>query len=291
MMFDNTKPKHGTFIDVPVGGITSYSKAATVVVAASNSKDTSNADYVCDGTDDDVEIQAAIDSLPASGGRVLLLEGTYVLGSSLNILKSNVSLEGQGNGTVIKGAISNSYIIVGDGSTTLYNIKISNLRIDGTDQTSGHGIYFRGGSANKITNSVVYNCLIENCVSYGIYLYYSDNNIVTNNYCYSQNTGIRLDYSTNNIINGNNFKNNSVDGIGIYNNSNNNTIIGNYCENRIRLYYSDNNVISNNIIDSAGTGIYSECNNNLYIGNVLRNCTTPFNIQEPNGLMIGNVVY
>ncbi len=47
------------------------SKAATVIVAASNSKNTSDADFKCDGTDDDVQIQAAINALPDAGGRAV----------------------------------------------------------------------------------------------------------------------------------------------------------------------------------------------------------------------------
>ena len=43
--------------------------AATVVVAASDSLNKAAANYVCDGVDDDVEIQEAIDALPAGGGK------------------------------------------------------------------------------------------------------------------------------------------------------------------------------------------------------------------------------
>jgi hypothetical protein len=52
-------------------------REATVIVAASNSKSTTAADYVCDGLADEVQIESAIADLPSGGGRVLLLEGTY----------------------------------------------------------------------------------------------------------------------------------------------------------------------------------------------------------------------
>ena len=63
-----------------VGQLEPRSSAATLVVAASDStaKDKTNADYVCDGTDDHVQIQAALDALPAQGGSVLLLAGNYL---------------------------------------------------------------------------------------------------------------------------------------------------------------------------------------------------------------------
>ena len=39
--------------------------AATLVVAASDARDKSRADHVCDGVADDEKLQAAIDALPA----------------------------------------------------------------------------------------------------------------------------------------------------------------------------------------------------------------------------------
>lgn len=64
------------------------------VVAASDSLESSKvmADYVCDGVDDEVEIQAAIDTLPASGGKVVLLEGIFHVSSSVN-LRDNVHFD------------------------------------------------------------------------------------------------------------------------------------------------------------------------------------------------------
>ena len=45
------------------------------IVAASNSVDKPKADYICDGTNDQAEIQQAIDALGTVGGAVYLLEG------------------------------------------------------------------------------------------------------------------------------------------------------------------------------------------------------------------------
>ncbi|WP_461369171.1 glycoside hydrolase family protein [Candidatus Darwinibacter acetoxidans] len=54
-------------------------RTATYVVAASDAPDhvKRQADYVCDGVDDHVEIQAAIDALPTYGGTVYVTGGTY----------------------------------------------------------------------------------------------------------------------------------------------------------------------------------------------------------------------
>jgi hypothetical protein len=78
------------------------SRSATLVVAASDASPRSKlgADYVCDGTADEVEIKAAIAALPATGGKVVLSEGTFHCdaGASVAIALSDddVVLEGQG---------------------------------------------------------------------------------------------------------------------------------------------------------------------------------------------------
>lgn len=56
-------------------------------VAANNASDASKAqaDYVCDNTADDVQIQAALDALPAAGGQVVLSEGTFTTAAAVAI--------------------------------------------------------------------------------------------------------------------------------------------------------------------------------------------------------------
>lgn len=95
---------------------------STLVVAASDSAapDADSADYVCDGTDDDVQIQAAIDELISSGttgGRVLLLEGTYSVSPGVvNLYQQSPWLQGMGRGTVIEpDADTGDVLWVGDG--------------------------------------------------------------------------------------------------------------------------------------------------------------------------------
>jgi len=74
----------------------------TFLVAAYDAhKRTKNrADFVCTGANDEAEINAAIALLPEKGGRVLLSEGTFVIGSAdgIRIERGNVALEGMGVG-------------------------------------------------------------------------------------------------------------------------------------------------------------------------------------------------
>ena len=58
------------------------SAAATIVVAAANSKYGEVADYVCTGQSDQLVLREAVAALPESGGRILLLEGDYYFDST-----------------------------------------------------------------------------------------------------------------------------------------------------------------------------------------------------------------
>jgi hypothetical protein len=72
------------------------------------------ADYVCDGANDDVQVQAAIDAL-ASGGMVLLSQGTFTLGDTLS-LGANVRLAGQGRATILTSSATATLLALALGS-------------------------------------------------------------------------------------------------------------------------------------------------------------------------------
>lgn len=76
---------------------------ASRVVAASDAPDVDKAaaDYVCDGSDDEVQINAAIDDLATTGGRVLLTAGNFDIGDGILVDQAYVTLEGQGQGTLL----------------------------------------------------------------------------------------------------------------------------------------------------------------------------------------------
>jgi len=70
----------------------------TITVAASDSSAAakSQANYVCSGSNDHVEIQTALDALPAEGGIVLLTEGTFNCAGNIQP-GANKVLKGQGD--------------------------------------------------------------------------------------------------------------------------------------------------------------------------------------------------
>jgi len=73
-------------------------KAVTKIVGF-----TSDCDYVCDGTDDHIQINAASNSLILTGGgTVLLREGIYRINDDLSTAIASTTIMGQGSGTELK---------------------------------------------------------------------------------------------------------------------------------------------------------------------------------------------
>lgn len=101
-----------------------FGRAATRTVAPAGTR----GDYVCDGTDDDIEIQQAIDSLPPAGGKVVLLPGTYVLGNCIRP-RDNTELEIRGTLKVAAAVRSQLTVDVSAGATTLSVADASRFRV------------------------------------------------------------------------------------------------------------------------------------------------------------------
>jgi len=97
-----------------------------ITIGFEGTVEAATADYVCDGTDDDVQWQAALDALPAGGGKLVALAGNYSFGATVSRAIDNVTIEGTGYG---------SYFAY-NGSTALFSIGSQNkwtfrdLRID-----------------------------------------------------------------------------------------------------------------------------------------------------------------
>lgn len=118
----------------------------------------SMADYICDGTGDEVEINNAINAVNASGGgTVKLLPGVYYVDNSI-VMKSNVNLVGDISGAtkilasstydfvnnygviVAQGseASSNSITLTANVSYGANNIQIDNTGVSGTEYTAAN---------------------------------------------------------------------------------------------------------------------------------------------------------
>lgn len=273
------------WINPPTGG-GGGKKYATVVVGASTAGYTAeDVDYLCDGTNDQNEIQTAINSL-ANGGEVLILDGEYDIQSNISINKSNIKITGLGVSTVLNfnNATNDRIIYI----YNCNNVTISNLRFNGdisnisqisinVEGTSTSSIceniiikdcyfYENGYSCIKLStnvkNVVIYNNISQNCCNFFTSTYQNFYVSVKNNLFYTD------------ILLGNNIQNGAIFSYCTKSEITNNTIIFNIRNTNSVAIFSVSgyyNSIDNNQIYNADTGIlmsngYSKCSNN-YIFN------------------------
>lgn len=146
---------------------TVYRRSATKVVAASNALDTTNADYICDGTNDEVQIQAAIDAVNTGGvgGRVLLSEGDFNIEAKIT-LYSDIWLQGSGVGALSVTGGTTLHLCY-DGimleASSKNNIKISDMQIVGHMAAAAEfPTYDAQGYGNNIVNLLdCYSVMID----------------------------------------------------------------------------------------------------------------------------------
>ncbi|HTE21846.1 MAG TPA: NosD domain-containing protein [Candidatus Limnocylindria bacterium] len=237
---------------------------ATKIVAANNSSQTDKdaADYVADGTGDQVEINAALTA--AAGGEVHLMPGTYVAASSI-LVPNNTILSGAGRGTLVEMAdlnggddelISNSD--TNEGTAT--GVVVRDMRLDGRKDinTSGLqvGVYFQnmgdGTGSSALPGGKIIGLWISDFRSEGIFLFQSENGTLSDNVMHDNAVGMIVHRSSsnntitgntaqgngsfgfylqrdalNNTFAGNNAQGNGDDGFNVHDNSSNNTFTGN----------------------------------------------------------------
>lgn len=269
---------------------TSASGGASGAVA---SKLADGADFVnTSDTSAQTIINAAIATLPASGGSVYLMEGTYIVDGSIN-LPNNTTLVGAGASTIIK--VKNSHnaainVITNSDTATGTKVTIQDLRIDGNkaNQTAGtqYGIYMLNmgsGSAgtaiegvrinnigvrsmrdvgiflNITSNSYISNSSIVATSSYGLYMVGASNyNTITSNLIQG-NTGGGIYYETGvgSTFSGNTVQGNTSYGIQLSSTSGN-TVTGNTFANNVTrgiyLFAANNNSVTGNTITSNAAG-------------------------------------
>ena len=252
----------------------------TVMVAASDASDASKAraDYQCDGSDDEVQIQAAYDD---TGGRVLLSEGTFSVspgtgfttvglsgaGPLLTIIEADASSAGYlaqmvNHNCVIEGISfdANSHSADIDGVRAYaHQTKIVNCRFK---DFHGNGIDYGGWD-----KGMVLGCVFEDNDGAGIHWTSAFQVIVANNYfdAASSVTGKGIDTDSSggdNHIVGN--------------------IFGDYLDYGIYLDGDDATAIIANQFRTAGTdGVHltSNCTDCFVVVNNFRNMggATPIN--------------
>lgn len=164
---------YGTIMgQTPRGGGKRY---ATVVVGTSTAGwTTADCDFLCDGTDDQVEINAAIASLTLSNslsdhiGEVLLLDGTYNLTDSITPIKSATI-----RGTNKSGVILKRMTLNGEGTTKILITLEQDSVIENISYDGNKALFTSGGSdVSELlvgNGGVVNNVKFSDCINNAIY--------------------------------------------------------------------------------------------------------------------------
>lgn len=228
-------------------------------------------DYLCDGTADDVEINAAIQALPDEGGEIKILDGEYNITSNITPNKDNIVLEGSSN-TVLKRQY--------EGTTT-----DGIITIDSNNYIIIRQFYIDGNKENYPNNTS------------GIFIKSCNNITIVNNNI----TNIQIGINVNNTSNDNSFLNNIISngggtGIRLFSGNNRNKISNNIISEMGGSGFSmqgsnKNNIISGNEIFNCGNfGIYivgGQDNYNLITKN---NCYNNANIGIYQSMSYANII-
>jgi parallel beta-helix repeat protein len=263
-------------------------EANTKIVAASNSSQAAKdaADYVADGDTgsandgDQVQINAALTA--AAGGKVYLLEGTYVADATI-LIPNNTTLAGAGQGTVIEMADIDvsDHLIESSDATTGTGITIQDLKLDGRKDLNTAGIqmgiylYNMGSSSSARAGANLHNLVINRFSDSGIYLENSAMNHLSDITSINNNHGVYLDTSDGNTLTGIDGSSNANVGILLFA-ATANTITGNVIGTNagkgiVLSQNSNNNVVTGNrVYDSGG----STNNQGIYIDNSDSNTVT-----------------
>lgn len=149
-----------------------------VTIAASTW--TLKADYWCDGTADQTDINLAITNMAAKGGGIVrLTRGTYILSAAIET-KSNVELVGAGVGATIIEKNCNDYAIHMDGSsgTPLAGITLRGFTVtrNASDtNASQHLVY-----GTYCTDLLIERLEVSDSYAHGIYIENCTNPTITN---------------------------------------------------------------------------------------------------------------
>ncbi|MBA5941955.1 MAG: right-handed parallel beta-helix repeat-containing protein [Methanophagales archaeon] len=297
----------------------------TIIVAASDSTifDKEQADFVADGIDDQVTIQAAIDALPACGGKVFLMSGTFNISATI-YLRSNMIIEGEGPTSIIRlkdgiitvpGKDGLLKLIHSPGTSTysINNIHIRNFTIDGNyrGQVSGawpvpirlHGTnYFTVSDmylfdayspleSRYSSHGIIYNNFIRDVIiGDGIGTDFSSFITITGNILENAHEGIDLDSNTTHSIVSNNIlraTTRQIAGI-MVTNSSYNVIINNQIKGHPILYHT---------VPPFATGVWlrkrtaDDINtHNIVKGNNIRHMWKGIRIHGTNALIQENII-
>jgi len=124
--------------------------AATIVIAASNSLHPERADFKCNGTDDQITVQAAIDAAASEGAGLYFLDGDQNWTGGITV-DHPISLIGANRNVTIN-------LVGGFDAVTLtsHYALLRDLYFEGLNQTSGNIIVANGTHENQVIGCRIY---------------------------------------------------------------------------------------------------------------------------------------
>lgn len=155
-----------------------FAGTTSKIVAASDAPQgvRDGADFVCDGTEDHVEIEEAIDALPAGGGEVLLSGGTFTGWTQMR--KSNVTVRGQGWGTILTAAGTTTNEEATPLRLLADHCVAENMQVDGNAANmGGSGEDYNDGIGIYASDCTVRGVWSHNCSSHGIIAWNRDSGL------------------------------------------------------------------------------------------------------------------
>ena len=318
------------YVDDEIAGVSStYTRTATQVVAATDSKDTTNADFFCDGTADEVQIQEAIDALPTDGGTVLLLEGNYTIAAEIAMNDVKIRLVGMGAGTILTTTTAITAVHITGSENCVESIRFKGILSSGcvgVSITGGLTQYCRVShcwfedSYRAISGQGRYHVINNNIIEDGSYCIdvSSTWTTITGNVVFSGSVYGILASGSNQAVTGNVVKDsargifisaqssafgNSVEGsgsFGIGTNVDNVNITGNSITDSsqsIQLINTDGGVVSSNYIQNDGSSVgaidLDSCTKLTVSNNVIVKADTHgINVEDTNHSIIsGNNIH
>lgn len=240
----------------------SRTDSAVIVVAANNSLNPNLADssYRCDGVADQVEINAAISAVAPVGGMVVLLDGQFNIADNQSINgASNVTLLGQGRGTLIINTTANFDLIV---ATTLTGFVVGMMRLQGRN----YNAVFCCIRFNDCSYSLIFQVWT---VDSGVGIYFGDNGcdhcIIYSSYITTAR-GIGAGGISFSAVTGNRNYRNLIIGCHIYANSSFGIWFGDY---NMQNGFYNCEIYANS---RWGVNIYGSSNDdNVFVGNIINN--------------------
>lgn len=176
--------------DIAAQAVTGRGPTLLVAAAGASALVRKQADYLCDGTADQVEINAALAALPSGGGWVQLSEGAFSLTSGITTSVVGSTLAGQGRAATIltyaAGAATGPMVNLAHNTCCLRDLTLDgnktqnsgttthrNWTVTGSDglvenvwasQSAGNGCDIASGSAR----TRVLNCLVTSAAFVGL---------------------------------------------------------------------------------------------------------------------------